>query len=142
MTTINPYLTFLGNCREAFEFYKSIFGGEFASIDTFGNMPPIEGLPSVPDEMKNHIMHVSLPISKETILMGSDTGGEWAPDFKEGNNFSISINTDNKEETNRIFNALAEGGKITMPLDVTFWDSYFGTLTDKFGINWMVGTSS
>ena len=138
MTTINPYLTFKGNCKEAFNFYKSIFGGEFMSIDTFGNMPPVEGMPPVPEEMKDHIMHVSLPISKETILMGSDTGGDWAPKLIEGNNFSISVSTENMEETDRIFNALAEGGKITMPLEKTFWNAYFGSLTDKFGINWMV----
>ena len=91
------------------------------------------------DEMKDQIMHISLPISKETVLMGSDAGGEWAPGLKVGNNFSISVNTDTTEEVDRIFNALAEGGNITMPVDKTFWGSYFGMLTDKFGISWMVG---
>ena len=83
-------------------------------------------------------MHVSLPISDEAVLMGSDTGGEWATDFKQGNNFSISINASSKEEADRLFNALSDGGNISMPMAETFWESYFGMLTDKFGINWMV----
>lgn len=84
------------------------------------------------------IMHVSLPISKETVLMGSDTAGEWASGFSRGNNFSISINTDSKEEAGRLFDGLSEGGTATMPMSETFWSPYFGMLTDKFGINWMV----
>lgn len=138
MTTINVYLTFNGNCREAFEFYKSVFGGEFPYVGTFGQMPPQEGLPPLPDSMKDLIMHISLPISKETVLMRSDTGGEWAPQLVTGNNFSISVNTDSTTEADRIFNALANGGKVTMPMAKQFWESYFGMLTDKFGINWMV----
>lgn len=140
MPTVNVYITYQGNCRAAFDFYKSVFGGEFASINTFDEMPQQEGLPSVPDEMKDWIMHVSLPISKETILMGSDTGGEWAPNFTVGNNFSISVNADTKEEADRIFKALSAGGKVTMPMENTFWGSYFGMLTDKFGISWMVSS--
>ncbi len=137
MPSINIYLTFNGNCKEAFEFYKSIFGGEFASISTFGEMPPQAGF-EIAEDQKNRIMHVSLPISDETVLMGSDTGGEWAASYKQGNNFSVSVNASSKEESDQLFNALAEGGRITMPMQVTFWESYFGSLTDKFGINWMV----
>lgn len=138
MTTVNVYLTFDGNCREAFDFYRSVFGGEFSSAETFGEIPPEVEIPPMSDEQKKKIMHISLPISKETIIMGSDTGGNWAPDLKVGNNFSISVNTKDKAETTRVFNALAEGGNITMPLNETFWNAYFGMLTDKFGINWMV----
>ena len=116
MTTINIYLTFRETCKEAFDFYKSVFGGEFSALNTFGEMPPQEGMPPITEEMKDRIMHVSLPISTETLLMGSDSGGDWSPDLKEGNNFSISVNTDSTEETTRVFNALAEGGQITMPL--------------------------
>ena len=86
----------------------------------------------------NKIMHVSLPISKETSLMGSDTVGEWAAGFKQGNNFSISINAESKEEADKLFNALSAGGQITMPMNATFWGAYFGMFTDKFGIAWMV----
>ena len=138
MTTVNVYLTFNGNCEEAFNFYKSIFGGEFPYLGRFKDMPRQEGMPPMPPEAENKIMHVSLPISNETMLMGSDTGGEWAADYKQGNNFSISINTDSKTEADRFFSGLSEGGKVTMPMENTFWGDYFGMFTDKFGINWMV----
>ncbi|MCM8568526.1 VOC family protein [Gramella jeungdoensis] len=137
-TTVNIYLTFNGDCKEAFDFYKSVFGGEYTNISTFGDMPPQEDMPPISNEDKDKIMHVSLPISKETMLMGSDTGGEWAKNFKKGNNFSISVNTASKQDADRIFNKLSDGGKITMPMDNTFWGSYFGMFSDKFGINWMV----
>jgi PhnB protein len=138
MTTVNIYLNFNGNCREAFNLYLSVFCGEFPYIGTYGEMPAETGAPPLPDNMKNLIMHISLPISKETVLMGSDTGGEWAPEYKQGNNFSISVNVDSKEDADRIFKALSTGGNVTMPMNETFWQDYFGMLTDKFGINWMV----
>jgi len=137
MTTVNVYLTFNGNCEEAFKFYQSVFGGEIPYIGRFKDMPAGEGYKlDRADEEK--IMHVSLPISKETMLMGSDTGGEWASGFSQGNNFSISINTDTKEEADKLFSGLSSGGTVTMPLSKTFWSDYFGMFTDKFGINWMV----
>ncbi len=138
MTTVNAYINFNGNCEEAFNFYKSIFGGEFPYLGRYKDMPVQEGMPSCSEGMTEKIMHVSLPISKETILMGSDTGGEWAPTFKVGNNITISILTDSKEEATRLFTGLSEGGQITMPLANTFWGDYYGMITDKFGVNWMV----
>jgi PhnB protein len=137
MLSVNVYLNYNGNCKQAFDHYKSVFGGEFSHISTFGEMPPQEGMPPMPEEVKNNIMHVSLTIG-DTVIMGSDTGGEWAPKLEVGNNFSVSVNTDNQEEAERIFNGLAEGGKITMPLNKTFWGAYFGMCTDAFGVNWMV----
>jgi PhnB protein len=138
MTTVNIYLLYEGTCRAAFEFYKSVFGGEFESISTFGEMPPQEGQPPMPDDMKEMIMHVTLRINQETLLMGSDNGGETGPPVSLGNNFSIFVHTDSVEETERIFNALSEEGTVNMPLEKTFWNSYFGMLTDQFGVNWMV----
>ena len=138
MTTVNIYLTFEGNCKQAFDFYRSIFGGDFPYVGTFGEMPPQEDMPSISENMKDKIMHISLPISKETVLMGSDTGGEWSPDFKIGNNFAISISTDSKNKADQFFDKLSEKGKIKMPMDSTFWGDYFGMLCDKFGINWMI----
>ena len=91
MTTVNAYLTFNGNCEAAFDFYKKAFGGDFVSINRFGEMPPQDGMPEMSAEDKNKIMHVSLRISEETALMGSDTGGEWSHGFTTGNNFSLSI---------------------------------------------------
>jgi len=138
MATVNVYLNFKGNCRAAFEFYQSVFGGAFPYIGTFGEMPPQEGQPALSAEDAAKIMHVTLPISKETCLMGSDTFGDYAAAFVEGNNYSISINTETKEEAERLFNGLSAGGKITMPLADTFWGAYFGMFTDKFGIHWQV----
>jgi len=138
MTTINPYLTFNGNCEAAFNFYKSVFGGEFPFMGRFKEMPPIENLPPVTAAESERISHVSLPISKETILMGSDCFEAYGKGFKTGNNFSVSINTESKEEADRLFTGLSAGGQITMRMDKTFWGSYFGTFTDKFGIQWMV----
>jgi PhnB protein len=138
MATVNVYLTYNGNCKEAFDFYKSAFGGEYPYVGTFGEMPPQEGQPPIPEADKNKIMHISLPISKETVLMGSDTGGEWSSNYKEGNNFSISINAASIEEADKLFNGLSSGGQVTMPMNTTFWGAYFGMFTDKFGINWMV----
>ena len=136
MTTINTYLTFNGNCEKAFNFYKSVFGGEFAHIGKFKDMPENPKFP-VAESDKEKVMHISFPIGS-TMLMGSDTGGEWSANFKQGNNFSVSINTDNKDEADRLFSELSEGGKTTMAMNKTFWDSYFGMFTDQFGIQWMV----
>jgi len=138
MPTINTYLNFNGNCEQAFLFYKSVFGGEFSYIGRFAEMPPQENIPPVSPDMANKIMHVSLPISKETLLMGSDTDGEWAPEYKQGNNFSISVNADSREEADKLFAALSDGGLVTMPMAETFWGAYFGMCTDGFGVNWMI----
>ncbi|MEN9639549.1 MAG: hypothetical protein RLZZ262_1417 [Bacteroidota bacterium] len=137
MATVNVYLTFNGNCEEAFNFYKSVFGGDFPYLGRFKDIPADSGS-AMPAEFGDKVMHVSLPISKETMIMGSDTGGEWASSHVPGNNFSISINAESKEEADRLYNGLSVGGQVTMPLANTFWGDYFGMFTDKFGINWMV----
>ncbi len=138
MATVNVYLTFNGNCEEAFGFYKSVFGGEFPYIGRYKDMPPQENCASISEAEGNRIMHVSLPISKETILMGSDTGGGWGDNYQQGNNYSISINAGSKDEADKLFNGLSAGGQITMPMEKTFWGAYFGMFVDKFGVNWMV----
>jgi len=137
MAAVNPYLNFKGNCEEAFNFYKSVFGGEFPFVGRYRDMPPSEGN-KMSEEDGEKIMHMSLPISKETVLLGSDVGGEWAGNTIEGNNIQLSVNTDSEEEATRIFNALSAGGRVNMPLEKTFWGAFFGMMTDKFGINWMV----
>ena len=139
MTTVNVYLTFDGNCEEAFNLYRSVFGGDFPNVSRFKEMPPSENGPSFTEEEGNRIMHISLPISAETMLMGSDTGGDWAADLQPGNNFSISITTDSKEKADRFFAELSAGGQVTMPMEDTFWGDYFGMVSDRFGINWMIG---
>ena len=137
MAQINPYLNFKGNCEEAFNFYKSVFGGEFPYVGRYKDMPPQDGMPPMPAEVGEKIMHMSLPIGGN-MLMGSDAGGDWAPAIVVGNNITISISAESREDADRIFNGLAEGGNITMPLADTFWGDYFGMLTDKFEINWMM----
>ena len=136
MAQVNAYFTFNGNCEAAFDFYKSVFGGEYKTITKFGDMPPTPGH-EIPDSAKEKIMHVALPISKETILMGSDAN----PNFGEvsiGQNISMSVNAESKEEADKVFTNLADGGQITMPIADTFWGAYFGMLEDKFGFIWMV----
>ncbi|GAB4191101.1 MAG: VOC family protein [Calditrichia bacterium] len=138
MATVNIYLHFNGNCEEAFNFYKEVFGGDFSMISRFKDMPPGDKMPPLPPEYADKIMHVALPISNETVLMGSDVAGEWSQKFVPGTNFSISVNDADLQEAQRIFNRLSEGGEVLMPFEKAFWGSHFGMLNDKFGINWMV----
>ncbi len=137
MATTNVYLNFNGNCEEAFNFYKSVFGGEFGYLGRFGEMPESEEY-KVSEADKNKIMHVSLAIGN-SILMGSDTGEEYGKNYVQGNNFSVSVTAASKKEADELFAGLAVGGQVTMPMNDTFWGDYFGMLTDKFGINWMIG---
>jgi len=138
MATINPYLIFNGKCEEAFNFYKSVFGGDFPYIGRYKDMPSEQ---PIPDEHKEKIMHISLPISKETVLMGADIVEGLAPPLELGNNYSLSVNADSEDEANRIFNQLSAGGNVVMPMEKTFWGALFGMFSDKFGINWMVSYS-
>lgn len=137
MTTANIYLTFSGNCREAFDFYKSVLGGDFSYSATFGEMPQ-EGMPPMPDSEKEKIMHIALPISNETVIMGSDSPEAFGSPVTAGNNFSISLQTETTQEADRIFKELSVGGEVIMPLEKMFWGDYFGQFVDKFGIGWMV----
>ena len=136
--SINPYLTFNGTCEAAFNFYRSVFGGNFPYIGRFKEMPPAEGQPPMTEAQANLIMHVSLPIGNNSMLMGSDSSEEFGHASTIGNNYSISINAVTQAEADKLFHGLSSGGKITMPIGKTFWGAYFGMLTDKFGIQWMV----
>jgi PhnB protein len=133
MAVVHPYLNFPGTCGEAFDFYKSVFGGEFGMRMTFDNSPPeFQGA----KEDAKKIMHVSLPIGS-TVLMGSDRPASIGSG-SVGDSFSVSIHADSKEEADRLFNGLSAGGKVIMPLSDTFWGSYFGMWADKFGVQWMM----
>ena len=138
MAIINTYLHSDGKTEEAFNFYKSIFGGEYSTFVRYSDMPDGSGFGEISDGEKQKIMHVALPTGSGNTLMGADTLESMKYEIKPGNNFSISITTESREETVRIFNGLAEGGKVTMPLAKTFWSEYFGMCVDKFGILWMV----
>ena len=129
---LNPYLTFNDNCREAFEFYRSIFHGEFMNISTFREAPEDLG---VAEEDLDRIMHVSLPIGS-SVLMGSDTCSSFGPPRVAGNNFSLCFGADSRLHADEVFDKLSDGGKIVMPMGDVFWGSYYGKCTDKFGITW------
>jgi len=136
MPMLNPYLNFPGTTEEAFNFYKSVFGGDFAGgIFRFKDTPEADKL--TPAE-KEKIMHIALPIGKDNILMATDALESMGHKVTSGNNFHLSIGSESKEEADRIFNGLSTGGKITIPMADMFWGDYFGMLTDKFGIQWMI----
>jgi PhnB protein len=138
MAKINPYLNFKGNTEEVFNFYKSVFGGEFAMLQRFKDIPNQEGCENMSDADKEKLMHVALPLSDGHVLMATDAVGEHAERLIVGNNISLSVSADSKDEADKIFNGLSNGGEVTMPLSDTFWNAYFGMCRDKFGISWMV----
>lgn len=140
MIQINPYLNFPGSCLEAFEFYRSIFGGEFTYLSRFKDMPENSGMP-VAEEDREKILHVSLPIGKN-ILMGSDVASNQEPPAKYGNHIQMTLSIPDQEEGRRVFEALSEGGQVFMPLQQTFWSPLFGMLIDRYGIPWMVDCST
>ena len=132
MSECSIYLTFNGNCREAFDFYRSVFGGDFDYIYTFDELP--EKYERAPED-SNRVMHVSLRI-KDDVLMGCDTSSAM-PAVEFGNNFSISVTTATVEETDAFMKKMSANGTVTMPAENTFWGAYFGMCQDQFGINWM-----
>ena len=135
MIKINPYLNFPGNTEEAFNFYKKVFGGDFAGgIFRFKDTPDKDKL-SKQDQEK--VMHVGLPVGNN-MLMATDALESMGFKLTFGNNFYLSVETEGKEEADRIFSSLSEGGNVQMPMKDEFWGAYFGMLTDKFGVQWMV----
>ena len=133
--TVHPYLNFDGQAEEAFNFYRSVFGGEFTANMKMTDAPGSEGLP---EAEKNRTMHISLPIGKETILMASDILPSAGHKLVNGNNLYISLSPDTREEADRLFIGLSKEGEIEMPMEDQFWGDYFGSFTDRFGIRWMV----
>ena len=133
---LNTYLTFEDNCREVFEFYRSIFGGEFTFISTFREGSEDMG---VAEAEFDRIMHVSLPIGS-SVLMGSDSCSSFGPPPVVGDNFSLSFEAESKEHADEIFAKLSSGGEVKCPMADAFWGAYFGACTDKYGINWQVIT--
>lgn len=136
---VSTYLNFPGNTEEVFNFYKSVFGTEFiGGIQHFDQVPHDPGQPPLSDSVKKMVLHVELPILGGHILMGTDAPKEMGFSVATGNNMHIQLEPDSREETERIFNALSEGGKISMGLQDMFWGAYFGSFTDRYGINWML----
>jgi len=137
MLTINPYLDFKGNCLEAFEFYRSVFGGDFPYVGRYKDMPTDSGHP-LPEHLKEKIMHMSLPVGDKSVLMGSDALEEFGQKVGFDGNVELMISAGDRAEVDAIWAKLSEGATITMPLEVAFWGDYFGALTDKFGVKWML----
>jgi len=133
MATLNTYLNFNGNTEEVFNFYKSVFGGEFIVVQRFGDSPGCDGM-SAGDKEK--IMHIALPVGGN-ILMGTDITAPM-PAATYGTGISLSIDAQSEEEAKELFDKLASGGTVTMALDKMFWGALFGMATDKYGIQWMV----
>lgn len=139
MARVSTYLNFATNTEAAFNFYKSVFGGEFSAggIARFGDMPPADGMPALSEADKNLIMHIELPIVGGHVIMGTDAPESMGFTVNFGNNVHINLEPDSKEETKKLFTALSAGGKVTMELQDMFWGAYFGSCTDKFGVQWM-----
>ncbi len=138
MKSLEIYLKFKDNCREAFEFYRSSFGGEFAEIQSFADGPSDMRIDA---KYNDRVMHVSLQVGS-SVLMGCDTVPGFGPPTEFGNNFAVSVQSDTREEADDIFVKLSDGGTVLMPMQDMFWGGYFGALTDRFGVTWNIHYAS
>lgn len=139
MARTNTYLNFPRNTEEAFNFYRSVFGGEFTGggVGRFKDVPRTEGMPSLAKEDENLIMHIELPITGGHVLMGTDAPESFGFHVNFGNNIYISLEPDTRSETKKLFDALSAGGQVIEEMQEMFWGAYYGSCTDKFGVNWM-----
>jgi PhnB protein len=138
MAKVTTYLNFARETEDAFNFYRSVFGGEFeGGINRMGDAPPMEGMPPLPEEDKNLVLHITLPILGGYQLMGSDAPESMGFSVNKGNNVYINLVPDTRQQTKELFDKLSAGGTVTMELADMFWGAYFGSCTDKFGIQWM-----
>ncbi|MEZ4945883.1 MAG: VOC family protein [Cyclobacteriaceae bacterium] len=143
MSSVSTYLNFNRNTEEAFNFYKSVFGGEFLGqgIMRMGDIPPQDGMPPMEEEDKKLVMHVELRILNSHTLMGTDAPESMGFKLNKGNNVYINLMPDTRKETKQLFDALSAGGQVTMDLQDMFWGDYYGSCTDKFGVQWMFNCS-
>lgn len=142
MSRVSVYLNFKRETEQAFLFYQSVFGGEFeGGINRMGDAPERDGMPPLSEADKNLVMHVALPLLNGFLLMGTDAPESMGFTVNQGNNVYINLEPDTRAETERLFRALKNGGKVEMELQEMFWGDYFGSLTDKFGIRWMFNCS-
>jgi len=144
MARTSTYLNFNRNTEEAFRFYKSVFGTEFSRpIARMGDAPPCDpGQPPLPDTDKNLVLHIELPILGGHVLMGTDASESMGFKLVQGNNVHLNLEPDTRAETDRLFKALSDGGKVEMQLMEMFWGGYFGSLVDRFGTQWMFNCAS
>jgi PhnB protein len=135
MTKVNPYISFNGNAEEAFDFYRSVFGGDLETVMRWGDNPQCA---QMPETEKNKIMHIAIKIG-DSVIMGSDyVGGPEGEPYTPGNNFTVALAPESKGEADRLFAGLSAGGKVFMPMTEMFWGGYFGAFADKFGMRWLI----
>lgn len=143
MAQVATYLNFMGNTKEAFEFYKTVFGTDYtAPIQYMRDVPSDPSMPPLPDEEKDMVMHVALPITAGHTLMGTDMLKSMGHELILGNNMSINVMPDTLAETKNLFAALSDGGSVEMELQTMFWGDTFGACVDKFGVRWMFNCSA
>lgn len=136
MAKLSVHIAFNGNCEEAFNFYRSIFGGEFSMVSRNKDIPSDVPSPASVEE-NDKVLHIGLPIGNNGELMGCDMPQAFSKADRP-NSYNVSISTDSEEQAKQYYEALQEGGKVNMPLDKTFWGAYFGMVVDKYGVQWMV----
>lgn len=143
MARVSTYLNFPRETEQAFLFYRSVFGGDFnGPIHRFSDVPSAPGQPEFSAADHNLVMHIELTILGGHVLMGTDAPESMGFTVAQGNNVHINLEPDTRSEADRLFNALSDGGKIDMPIQDMFWGAYFGNLTDRYGIHWMVNCAS
>src|SRR5688572_14799609 len=143
MARTSTYLNFGRETEQAFNFYKQVFGTEFeGEINRMSDVPPQEGQPPLPDADKDLVMHVALPILGGHVLHGTDAPESMGFKIKQGNNVYVMLEPDRRADADKLFRALSEGGNVEMDLQEMFWGDYFGSCSDKFGVNWMVNCTS
>lgn len=136
MKAANPYLNFAGNTEEAFEFYRSVFGGEFLAVVRFRDFGDSMG--QIPEQDRDKIAHIALPLGADNVLMGTDTLESFGQSLELGNNSYIALTPDDPDEAKRLFDGLADGGEVEMELQETQWAEAYGSFKDRFGVQWMV----
>lgn len=142
MAGVSTYLNFAGQTEEAFAFYKSVFGTDYDNLMRFGDMPPTEGQPELPEDEKDLILNIGMRITGDHVLMGSDVPPSMSSGFVMGTNTYICLMPDTRADADRLFAALSEGGKVEMAMADMFWGDYYGAFMDKFGVQWMISTSA
>jgi PhnB protein len=140
---VSTYLNFVDTTEKAFEFYRSVFGGEFiGGIARFGDMPPAPDQPPMTEADKKLVMHIELAILGGHAIMGTDAPQSMGFTITQGNNVHINLEPDTREEADRLFQGLSAGGKVEMPMQDMFWGAYWGNFTDKFGTKWMINVNT
>ena len=138
MSRVSTYLNFMGNTEEAFAFYSSVFGTEYSvPIMRFGDMPGGPGAPELPEHERSQVLHVELPILAGHVIMGTDMLESMGHELRVGNNTTLNLEPDTREEADRLYAALCDGGSDSVGLQVMPWGSYWGTCLDRFGVRWM-----